>query len=103
MGRSQSGGSREKGERRTVEVRKVAQRPRREPPSTPPQLCSASEQGRTIPAHGDSTLVPRTRHASQERELTGIPQGALSLTVFCLPASRSGLASCRLRLGSIST
>lgn len=58
MGRSHSGG--EKGERRTVEVRKEAHRPRREPPSTAPQLCSASEQGRNTPAHSGSTLVPRT-------------------------------------------
>lgn len=82
MGRSHSGG--EKGERRTVEVKKEAHRPRREPPCTPPQFCSASEQGRNTPAHGDSSLVPRTLSCFQRKRTHWNPSGSLTAYRFLL-------------------
>lgn len=87
-GGHRASGSREKGKQRTVEVKNEAPRPRREPPTTPPELCSASEQGRATPAHGDSTLVPQD------------PSGSL-IRVFCWQLSGSDLAGCSLGLVSI--
>lgn len=70
------GASREKGERRTVEVRKEAHRPRREPPAL--HLCSAVLVSRAEPSHiavtahwspGPVMLLKKKNSLESRREL----------------------------------